>query len=191
MGHDGPYGKECRDTPVETEKPLKPKGPGEQKPEFTEPRPVTRADLDLLTIQIGKLSAAVQTIILTKATPAEPVTPLSTIITPGRARQLKHEFPLPPPSWPANDLGKTDVTSGADGVGKHQQSGPTGPSPSYTSVVGDSAGATGAVGGASGAGGTSVDSPRVTTQSLARNKELAALLSEYNASGVKDLLTAQ
>jgi hypothetical protein len=46
-------------------------------------------------------------------------------------------------------------------------------------------------GGSTSSGlGASSDS-RVTTQTLARNKELADLLAEYNSGGVKDLLTAQ
>jgi hypothetical protein len=100
---------------------------------------------------------------------------LSDIITPGKVKPEKLLFNLPPPSWPPSDKSvKTDVTSEVVDIESSKSSTATG-------------GVQGAVTGA----GTSVDPPKATTQTLARNKELAGLLAEYNSGGVKDLLTAQ
>jgi hypothetical protein len=89
--------------------------------------------------------------------------PVSQIITPGKKQVVKGDLNLPPPSWP---------TRGASGGSPVHLEKPGGVEDS--SATGDSS-----------------SEGKETTQSLARNKELALLLKEYNGGGTSDLLTIQ
>ena len=109
VGHDGPYGKDCKAKPVEGDEEFRePKPEGEPKTERgpIEPRPVTRADFDALAGQIRLLASAVESVLHERKVPS-----LSDIITPGKVKPVKLQFHLPPPSWPPSDKSvKTDVT---------------------------------------------------------------------------------
>jgi hypothetical protein len=91
----------------------------------------------------------------------ERIQPLSSIISPGRVQPGKLNLNLPPPSWPRTEGVKTEVTQPEGATGGKQ--------PPVTGVT----------------------ETKETTQSLARNRELAELLKEYNSGGIRDLLSVQ